>query len=482
MTAGRRLPVRPTERPGEDLAHFLTRCADANGLTLQGMTGYPLASPTWREPPDDLLAQVAQLIDSTVPHLRAATVRHQFPHASLTRRRIGGRGADHLPKCPNCEMTPTAARLELVVLCPTCGFMLVDGHDPGLPECPTALADIQEEVVHTLRSVASNHEASRRLGRLDALMRAQESALRMDFPPLVVGETPAWRRLATLLAQEVTERGARRPRSTSLTAALLLLCWPVSADEFASFRRLAEYAIVSDPAASTSTLRFEVGPERDSALADLGDFVCTHHVKWQHVPTALRHRGDPGVLAPHVLSHRTAQALVLSVIACSPYYPIFSEGAVVRAARKLGLTAGPTVRDATLMLASNTDALRELIVHAQAFVASGLDDLDACRRELAQLKRLPRSATRAFPAAARANADLRSVAAAWVWLDATQGRLAGGPHATMRPARVRQFDEDLNAEGRLALREWWQQRLADAQFNHLDTPEDSAPNNLDRAV
>lgn len=482
MTASHRLPVRPTMRPGEDLAYFLTRCAEANGLTLRGMTGFPIASPIWTQPSAELLEQLAELTDSTAPHLRAATVRQQFPNALLTRRQIGGRGAGHIPKCPTCAMAPAAARLELVVLCPTCGSMLVDGHAPRPPEYPATLADVQEDVVSTMHAVKSSRQASLRMVRLEALMRAQEPALRMDFPDLVAGETPEWRKSAAVLAQEITGRGGKGPRPPSLNAALLLLCWPASADESDSQRRLVDCAIASDPAARRCPLRFEVGPERDTALADLGDFVRLHDVKWQHVPSALRHRDDPRILDPRVLPHRTAQALALSVVVSSPYYPYFSERTVASAAWRLGHAAAPTVREATLVLANSADALKQLLMHAQALVESGLDDLDARRREFAQLKRLPYSATRGLPAAARANADPSSVAAAWVWLDATQGRLSGGPHPHMRPVRVRQFDKDLNAEGRLALREWWQQRLMDAQFTPLDAPGDTARDLLDWAV
>lgn len=482
MTASRPLPVRPTMRPGEDLAYFLTRCAEANGLTLRGMTGYPIDSPIWTQPPAELLEKLAELTDSTAPHLRAATVRHQFPNALLTRRRTGGRGASHIPKCPNCAMAPAAARLELVVLCPTCGTMLVDGHGPRPPEYPATLADVHEDAVNTLRSVPSSREASLRMGRLEALMRAQEPALTMDFPSVVAGETPEWRQSATALAQEITEPGAKGPRPPALNAALLLLCWPASADEFDSQRRLVDCAIASDPAARRCSLRFEVGPERDTALADLGDFVRLHKIKWQHVPSALRHRGDPRILDPRVLPHRTAQALALSVVVSSPFYTHFSERTVASAAWRLGHAAAPTIREATLVLANSAEALKQLLMHVQALVESGLDDLDARRREFAQLKRLPDSATRGLPASARANADTSSVAAAWVWLDATQGRLSGGPHPNMRPVRVMQFDKDLNAEGRLALREWWQQRLLDAQFPHLDAPEDTARDLLDWAV
>lgn len=66
----------------------------------------------------------------------------------------------------------------------------------------------------------------------------------------------------------------------------------------------------------------------------------------------------------------------------------------------------------------------------------------------------------------------REAAAAWVWLDATAGRPAGGPHPNRSNASIVTFDSALDPETKLHLRTWWRNRLTSS--SDLVTAEESA--------
>lgn len=99
-----RLPVRPTILPGEDIAYFLTRCAEANGMTLRDLTGYPLAARVWADPYEPLVEHLAWLTATPAARLKMSTVRGQYPHAKLTRPRTGSRYLSNIPTCPTCSI------------------------------------------------------------------------------------------------------------------------------------------------------------------------------------------------------------------------------------------------------------------------------------------------------------------------------------------------------------------------------------------
>ena len=469
MTASHRLPVRPTIRPGEDLAHFLTRCAVANGITMRDLTGHPLAARVWEDPPDSLVEHMARLTATPSTRLKLGTVRGQYPRAKLTRPRTGSRYLSSAPICPTCSITPAVGRLNITVLCPNCESLLVDDSFPTPPARPPTLTAVHAEVVEVLRSAESSHTQSARMARLEALIRAQEPALWEDSPPLVKGETPGWRSSAVALAQQHSETDGKGPRPPSLNAALLLLCWSVSASEELTQNRLAHCAITSDPSACHPPLSFERQPDRDTALTELREAIRRHGIKKEHIPNALHHRSDPRVLMDRVLPHRSAQALALMMVVSNPSFLLWLDTTACDAAKALGHAVAPAVSEAAKTLLLWPESLQQLTSQVHELAENGLADLDARRRELTRVTRLPQSVLRSLPATASAHPDASSLAAAWVWLDATQGRLSGGSQRYMSPVRVRDFDADLNAEGRLQLREWWQQRLHDAQFDQSDT-------------
>jgi len=87
------------------------------------------------------------------------------------------------------------------------------------------------------------------------------------------------------------------------------------------------------------------------------------------------------------------------------------------------------------------------------------------------MKRLPVGAVREVPRAGGTPID-REVAAAWVWLDATAGRPAGGPHPKRANADVVELDTGLDPETKLHLRAWWHNRLS--SISDLVTDAESA--------
>lgn len=463
-----RLPVRPTILPGEDIAYFLTRCAQANGMTLRDLTGHPLPARVWADPHEPLVEHLARLTATPAGRLKMSTVRGQYPHAKLTRPRTGSRYLSNIPTCPTCSITPAVARLNITVLCPNCESLLVDDRFTTPPERPPTLTTVHADVVDFLRSTDNSLTESARMDRLEALIRAQEPALRENSPPLVEGETPEWRASVVALAQQHVDNGRKGPRPPSLNATLLLLGWPISASEELTQEQLAHCAITSDPSARRP-VPVKRRSDCDEALAELREAVRRHGIQQEHIPNALRHHGDPRVLDARVIPHRSAQALALMMVLCQPTFLILHYKAACDAEKALGHTVAPEVREAAFVLLSSTQSLRQLTTSVHHLAEDGLVDIDARRREFNQVTQLPQAALRSIPAAAAAHPDSRALAAAWVWLDATRGRLSGGSLRHISPLRVRDFDSALNAEGRLQLREWWQQRLADAQFEEPDT-------------
>lgn len=344
-----RLPVRPTIRPGEDIAYFLARCAELNGMHVRSLTGHSVAARIWEDPPEPLLTHITDVTATPTSRLREATVRALFPEVTFTRSRAGSRYLSHLPSCSRCRFSPTAARLNVVVLCPNCGSLLADDSDsrPLIP--PAGLAEIQADVSSVLRGLEEGREASSRIDRLEALMRAQEAALWQDSPPLCQGETHEWRESVSARAQRLIDAGGRGPRPPSLTAALLLLCWPASATAEETQTQLADCAITSDPTARRLSFRDEPEREREAALAELHEEIRRRAIRLEHLPNALPHRGEHLIIEPRVLGYRSAQSLALAVVTSGRFRSWMGDEAMCEAAKDLGHHVPLAVRDAAQM-------------------------------------------------------------------------------------------------------------------------------------
>lgn len=455
MNDARQLPVAVDIQPGEDIAAYLQRVADANYLDFPVLTGHKRTARVWENPDHPLLAQLSSITGVTVERLRAATLRGTYPGMALGRARTGRRYAGQPATCPRGCFDTGAARLNLVVLCPNCEDLLVDRLDPTPPRVPTRIRHVHREVMATLAATTSSQSARDRLRRLESLMAEVELALWRNWPPLFDGETQQWRtRAVHWVDRNVITGRYTIARPPSITATLLTLTWDASADRTTAEAMLDDLAIMADP--------WDPDPQEMpdwrnplDARDGLLDLLENLGIQARHVPTILRLPDEPIILPEHQRTHRTAEALALTALATQAHGTPMT---IAGAASLHAADSSSRAQRVAARLLDDTYALCRLAVQAERLHSAGLLDRAQARAELRGIQRLPPSALRDIPQAGGAHID-REVAAAWVWLDATAGRPAGGPHPNRASSDIVTFDMALGPETKLHLRAWWQDRL-----------------------
>ena len=468
MSDHSQLPVAVDIQPGEDIAAFLQRVADANYLDFPVLTGHRRTARVWENPDHPLLAQLSSITGVTVERLRAATLRGTYPGMALGRARTGRRYAGQPATCPRGCFDTVAARLNLVVLCPNCEDLLVDRLDPTPPRVPTRIRHVHREVMATLAATTSSQSARDRLRRLESLMAEVELALWRNWPPRFDGETQLWRTRAVRWVDcNVITGRYTIARPPSITATLLTLTWDASVDRATAEVMLDDIAIMADP--------WDPDPQEMpdwrnplDARDGLLDLLENLGIQARHVPTTLRLHDDPMILPEHHRTHRTAEALALTALASEAHGTPMT---IAAAASLHAAGSSSRAQRVAARLLDNTYALCRLAVHAERLHSAGLLDRAQARAELRGIQQLPSSALRHVPRAGSAHLD-REVAAAWLWLDATAGRPAGGPHPNRASAEIVAFDDALDPETKLHLRAWWQEMLSGV--HDLVTAEASA--------
>jgi hypothetical protein len=468
MSDASQLPVAVDIQPGEDIASFLQRVADANYVDLPVLTGYRRTARVWENPDDHLLVRLASITGVTVERLRAATLQGAYPGMALGRARTGRRYAGQPATCPRGCIDTVAARLNLVVLCTNCEELFIDRLDPTPPPAPARIRHVHREVMATLAATTSSQSARDRLRRLESLMAEVELALWRNWPPRFDGETQLWRtRAVRWVDRNVITGRYTIARPPSITATLLTLTWDASADRATAEAMLDDIAIMADPWDPDAQ---EMPDWRNplDARDGLLDLLENLGIQARHVPSILRLTDDPIILPEHHRTHRTAEALALTALASQAHGTPMT---IAAAASLHAADSSSRAQRVATRLLDNTHALRRLAVHADRLHSAGLLDRAQARAELRGIQRLPSSALRDIPRGGGERID-REVAAAWVWLDATVGRPAGGPHPSRATADIMDFDTALDPETKLHLRAWWQDRLASS--SDLVTADESA--------
>lgn len=468
MTSACQLPVAVDIQPGEDIVAFLQRVADANYLDFRDLTSHRRTARVWENPDHHLLAQLASTTGVTVERLRAATLQGAYPGMALGRARTGRRYAGQPATCPRGCIDTVAARLNLVVLCTNCEELFIDRLDPTPPPVPARIRHVHREVMATLAATRSSRSARDRLRRLESLMAGVELALWRNWPPLFDGETQQWRtRAVRWVDRSVITGRYTLARPPSITATLLTLTWDASVDRATAEAILDDIAIMADP---WDPDPHEMPDWRNPVDARVGllDLLENLGIQARHVPTTLRLHDEPMILREHHRTHRTAEALALTALASEAHGTPMT---IAAAASLHAAGSSPRAQRVAARLLHDTYALRRLAEHAERLHSAGLLDRAQARAELRGIQQLPSSALRHVPRAGSAHLD-REVAAAWLWLDATAGRPAGGPHPNRASAEIVAFDDALDPETKLHLRAWWQEMLSGV--HDLVTAEASA--------
>ncbi len=468
MTSACQLPVVLDIRSGEDIAAFLQRVADANYLDFPLLTGHRRTARVWEDPAASLLSRLESITGVSEKRLRAATLRGAYPGMAFGRARTGRRYAGQPASCPRGCIDTVAARLNLIVLCPNCGDLLIDRLDPAPPQVPTRIRHVHREVMTTLSATTYYRSARDRLRRLESLMAEVELALWRNWPPLFDGETQEWRtRAVRWVDRNVLPGRYTIARPPSITATLLALTWDASTDRASSEAMLDDIAIMADP--------WDPDPQEMpgwrnplDARDGLLDALQNLGIHARHVPTILRLPNDPIILPEYQRTYRTAEALAVTALASEAHGTPMT---IAGAASLHAADSSSRAQRVAARLLDDTYALRRLAVHADLLLSAGLLDRAHARAELCGIRRLPVSALRDVPRVGASDID-REVAAAWVWLDATAGRPAGGPHPTRANADIVTFDSALDPESKLGLRTWWRNRLS--SISDLVTAEEFA--------
>ena len=458
------LPARPHLQPGEDLAAFMTRAAIANHTTVRELTGLQAHSRVWEDPPRDLLHRVTTLTATTVDTLKTATLRGAYPSAAPERARTGRRYAGQPATCPQCQVATVAARLNIVVLCPNCGCFLRDAYFPHPSHSGPDLDAVHREVQVALSAAADSHRARDRLTRVESLMAGLEHALWTNWPPRLPGESTHWRESVVDFLCWGLQPGRVVARPPYVTATTLALTWTASATEAASRDLADQIAIMGDPWLPSPDL-VPRWPDADTGCDATLALILDYGVQVVHIPTIMRRSDDPIVLPEAARTVRTAEAVALTALVGQARDNYL---AIPDIHRLHAATINSRVARLAEDLTEDVDTYRRLATYLAFLRNEGLPLLAERRQTLRHVRSIPRGVVEDLPAAAAHTPDARSVAAAWVWLDATLGRPAGGPHAHMAPSILLAFDHDLNPEGRMLLREWWQQYLQVSATTVLD--------------
>lgn len=456
MTATSLLPVRPGIHPGEDITAFLQRCADANHLSFTELTGHRRLARLWEDPEHDLLHHVSLRTGTSPDRLRQATLIGAYPGSVPARARTGRRYAHQPATCRHCDLDTVAARLHLIVLCPRCGRLLSDRLDPNPPDPPPALPAIQSDIQHVLETAATDTDAQERLRRLEVLITAAEPALWSNWPPMRPGETQQWRDHAITLLRRALAGNHIIARPPFATAALLALTWDASAHADRTHETVALCTLHSDWRRPRTT------PQRDvpaiEARDELGRQIRALGIRLEHIPTIIRWPDEPIVLPDHLRSIRTATALALAWLTRDAAHQTTS---MLEIAAHLGAYVPDPTFDTACYLLESPPHLQLLAAHLDHLQDRGTIDLAARRHTLRSLRTIPSPITRSLPSAAAAAPRAEQLAAGWVWLDATHGRPAGGPHPNQSALALLAFDEALGDNGHGILRDWWHQHLAE---------------------
>lgn len=465
-----RMPARPQPADNEDIASYLERCALMNHVEFTELTGHRRTGRIWENPDPGLLRRLAQQFGLEHDRLRRATLRGAFPDASLHRSRTGRRHVDSPVRCPDCgPVTAIEARLNVVVLCPRCHALLADDRDPKPLTPPAGVRQVQEQALEQVLAVGSSKRAHDRVQRLERLMVAQESALWEHWPPLLPGESLQWRRRVVRFERQAIQPGVTVSRPPAVTATLLALCWNYSRDRQETTARVDILAMKSEPWRPTD-MAVPAAPGVQEATAVLKEHAGRLGIGLEHLPTTFRLPGEPIVLPRHLRAVRTAQAVALATVLRR--HRLATRVGPDHVATEQGHSISDHMRRIAVRMLADPDSLRLLAAHASRLEAEGLTDVERLRCELRHVVTVPHRTTAHLPTSAAAFADVGRLASTWMWLDATRGRLAGGPHPNISAYRVLDFDRALNPEGRLILRQWWQQRAEevrdDVQTRRMD--------------
>lgn len=464
------LPARPIPADGESLMSFVSRAAASNGTTVAAILG---RNEVARTAPDYevILRHLAKLTRQPPSRISAMTL--DGCHSQVIAKEAWGASTwgQYCPCAPHGVKRRDWA-LSLAPVCFHCGHLLeIPGRDAAQQtRVPDRIMSVCREVSFAAHRSAVDFDALARLQilRVDlpwAARRISRSSLDPDGSDgqLVnaaavdlasmgefdgsVGELPrssAVRALAITMAWEaqrawVPPRTMPHPRP-----ALVRRVNPQIRDTQVFTRR-----VLRTGSKTVETMRLPGSSVRHPRRDDLIRLVLGHtELRFDHIPGIYRQDGDPFVLDSVEWLWRSRIATLLGqctllrdrwTMADEPTYRLTRGGDFIR-------YKGSWPRWSPIFF------LESDIAHAMNFARAlsedGLVNYRERRDALRGTTSISQDLAGGLPPAARNLNDCRSLAAAWMWFDAT----CDSPRTQRDAHRLAAFDTALNPEGRLILR------------------------------
>lgn len=471
----RPLPVRPAPAPGEPLAAYITRLADANRISRARITRQEANIVMPREG----LHRIAALAGLDPPQLRQLTLDRYPPTVRGTgpTRRHGWR----LPPttawtCPGCTRTTGHMELlwqsALMPVCRRCGtYLSTDPSDPTPAPAPVEVLDLTAGLAALAETSIDAPSARRRLARYRRVCAALASDIDEQWPPRPDTLSP-------VDPSAARQWGAYPSPDPATVATILVTAIGMTWGRDGRLRvkithrrtdRLTQPDTRSrrSGCAPSPAVPFSVEDRRrlDWFLTRLRHHATVDGLRPGHVPATLPRAGDqerppgPGAWLSRA---RAATALHLLIAQASgldstPETSLAALGLAGIPSCLLidGVHEGLGLRDADAQtLTGGLDLL----------LAGGLVDYQRRRGTLRPITHLPARARRRLRIRDGYQYTADQLALGWLWTRFTHGPMRSSRWPDLPDRDIHAFDTALEPETRLLLHETGARLLADADL------------------
>ncbi|MFC7495512.1 MULTISPECIES: hypothetical protein [unclassified Nocardioides] len=418
-----RLPVSIDPYPDESIASMLRRLSTTTGIPVHNLHPYGVSGRL----SDRQMGVLARTLGLPTRRLRTHTLYHRL--AARRGRKpanIELRRTDRTI-CWSCGIGSLWSGLVWVSHCPSCQALLNDG---VTVDSAVHALEMQDAFLRSMRAPAVGFADRRlrllRLLRLHVHLATGTGRATTGAPPAGSWQAPAW------------------------IAGFAEHAWPASRTVQATRDLIGERTLTH--------LGESPAPEDDCARARqaLHDQLRSSRITEAAIPDYLhpRHRALDVDAAGEDLGHAIARALRREAI----HAATGARPTVAQLDERYGdLRKQPMTATYVQHLGNTTAGLRVLARETDRLAHAGIRDYRYRRTVLTAPRSVPTSML--APTAVHRTPRNQRLAAAWIWLELTQGTLGLSPHHAGMRRELRSFDQSLLPEDRLILIEYGHQLL-----------------------